>query len=203
MARRARPGREASLLLGTVAVLLVALTLGAWGLNADRGEGAHGSDGRSGRDWVAVPGGWLNVSDVTTRSMDHRRVPGMATMPDADPVPAGMVRIRVGVVLAADRTELRWTADDFSLTGDAITSVAPHVTELGDGVVPAASEVSGGLVFDVPEEARGLALHFRGAAAVPVEVDLSSPGHNGSPTPSTPPGDDDHEHDDHEHDDQH
>lgn len=190
------PGRPAAVLLGVMLALLAAVGAGAWGLSADRGQDDHHD---TGPEWAAVSGGWFQVSDVTTRSMDHKRVPGMATMPDPDPVPSGLVRIRVGVVLAAAEDDLPWSVEEFRLTGRRTAPVAPHDAELGDGVVPAASQVSGGLVFDVPEDATDLRLEFADAA-LPVEIDLTQHPHDQPGDAPSPSPDDRHEYDDsHEH----
>lgn len=199
------PGRQAAVLLGAMLAVLTALAVGAWGLAADRGQDDHRDVGPK---WAAVPGGWFQVADVTTRSMSHQRGPGMATMPDPDPVPTGFVRIRVGVVIAADRDDLAWSVDDFLLTGRGVEPVPPHAAELGDGVVPAASQVSRGLVFDVPEEATDLRVEFRKGSSLPVEIDLSGQAHGEEPgsTPSSSPDDEylhddsrDHPDDEHDH----
>lgn len=195
MPRHPLPGRHAWVALGALTAVVAALAAGAWGLTADRGDD-HGDP--AGPEWVAVPGGWLQVSDVTTRSMSHQQVPGMATMADADPVPAGFERIRIGVVLAADRVDLAWHDDDFRLTGAGFAALRPHDADLGDGLVPAASQVAGGLVFDVPEGAVDLRLQFRGSARVPIEIELSGPGHHDSPTVPAAPADG-HEEEGHHH----
>lgn len=176
MDRVPHPGRQTVIVLGALVALLAAIAAGAWGLTADRGQDAHDDGDPARGDWAAVDGGWLQVSAVSTRSMNHKTVPGMATMPDADPVPPGMVRIRVGVVMAADQADISWSATDFQLDGVRTPPLPPHSVELGDGLVPRDSQVSGGLVFDVPEEAADLALRFRDGPPVPVEVRLSAHG---------------------------
>lgn len=200
MDRLLHPRRQPALLLGVVATVLAVLAAGAWGLTADRGQGAHAQGDRTGYEWVAVPGGWLQVSDVTTRSMDHQPAPGMATMPDTDPVASGMVRIKVGVVLAADRADLAWSDADFRLTGAGTAPLPPHEADLGDGVVPRASQVAGGLVFDVPEDARNLRLRFRDGPLLPVEVELTGHGPDDqAPITAKPSPDDDHHDEGHDH----
>lgn len=192
------PARRLLVAAGTAAVLALTLAAGWWGLRADRGAEPHGHPAAGGQAWTAVPGGgWLRVTEVTDRSITHQRMPGMQTMPDPDPVPDGMVRLHVGVELAAEGRDLTWRAADFALVGTGLEAVAPHDTELGDGVVPVASQVAGGLVFDVPETATGLALRFRDAEAVPLEVPRAvddTPGRDHGP-------DDEHGHDDSEPDD--
>ncbi len=185
------PDWQTTTLLGAVILLLAAVAAGAWGLTVDRGEDDHHPP--VGREWAAVPGGWLQVRDVTTRSMDHKRVPGMATMPDPDPVPPGQVRIRIGVVLAAEGEDLAWREDDFRLTGHGTAPLSPHDADLGDGVVPAGSQVAGGVFFDAPEGVTDLRLVFRGGTALAVAADLSEHAQNDPPDASSPaPKQDDH-----------
>ena len=168
---------------GGAALMLLA---GLWGLQADRSdEGAASAPA----GWSAVPGGWVTVRQVSDRSIDHKGMPGMQTMPDPDPVPKGYVRITVDLSLAARGETLRWKPADFTGEGDGVGVVRPHRAQLGDGVVPDGSQVAGGLTFEVPQKARRLTLQFRDGGSVPLTLPTSrhspsagdsagSPGHH-------------------------
>lgn len=172
--------------------LLGALLAGWWGLGADRGsDHVTPSNG-----WVEIADGWVRLDEVADRSVTHSRMPNMQTMPDADPVPGGHVRYLVGLSVAADDRGLRWGADDILVSGTGMPPARPHGVELGDGLVPAGSTVSGTVTVDVPERARDVVLSF-GDARLPL-VTANAGGHTGRAH------DDGHVHDDsHTHDDDH
>jgi hypothetical protein len=161
----------AAALVGAAAMLLA----GLWGVRADRSEDQHAGAAPAG--WVTVPGGWMTVREVSNRAVDHKSMPGMQTMPDADPVPAGHVRLTVDLSLAARGGSLRWQPRDFTVRGNGVGTVHPHAAHLGDGVVPAGTQVAGDLTFEVPKKATRLTLEFRGDGAVPLELPSS---HHGS-----------------------
>ena len=154
-------------LLATTAFVLAALGIGWWGLLDDRDEHAHGEDG-SPAAWTAAGAGWVRVTGVTDRTMTAMQMPGMATMPDPDPVPDGFTRISVDVELAAGQSQLRWRPADFVITGRGTDRLTPHRVTLGDGIVPAGTRVAGGLIFDVPTGATGLSLAFDGGSPYPL-----------------------------------
>ncbi len=165
-----------------VAVLGLVLALGAgvWGLGADRDPGhAHSDRALAAEGWVDVPGGSLRVRGASDRSVDHRKMSGMQTMADPDPVPTGLLRLSVDVDLAAGEDELAWSSRDFVVRGDQMRAATPHRVQLGDGVVPRLSSVAGALVFDVPERATGLSLRFRDSSPVPLQTPDSSLSHGG------------------------
>lgn len=181
------PGRSAAdrrrLFVALVALVGVAAVLlaGWWGLRADRSAEAEHATDSAPAGWVEVPGGWMTVREVSDRSLDHRGMPGMQTMPDPDPVPDGYVRLTVDVALAARDDTLRWRPEDFSVRGPGIGVVRPHRAQLGDGVVPADSQVAGGLTFEVPEDATHLELRFRGSDPVAFSPPaVRSHGHHGT-----------------------
>jgi len=152
----------AAALVGAAAMVLA----GLWGFRADRSGDQHAESAPAG--WVTVPGGWLTVREVSNRAVNHRSMPGMQTMPDPDPVPAGFVRLTVDLSLAARDDTLRWEPRDFTVQGDGVGTVRPHAAHLGDGVVPAGTQVAGDLTFEVPKKARSLTLRFRGDGAFPL-----------------------------------
>jgi hypothetical protein len=153
----------------------VMLLAGLWGFHTDRSGDQHAAAAPAG--WVTVPGGWMTVRDVANRAVNHKGMPGMQTMPDPDPVPAGYVRLTVDLSLAARGGTLRWQPSDFTVQGKGLGTVRPHAAHLGDGVVPSGTQVAGDLTFQVPKKARQLTLDFRGDGSVPLELPSS---HHGS-----------------------
>ncbi|MFP5253552.1 MAG: hypothetical protein ACLGH4_07120 [Actinomycetes bacterium] len=151
--------------------LLGALLAGWWGLGTARGE-----DGPQAAGWVQVENGWVRVDEVVDRSLSHRRMTNMQTMPDADPVPDGHVRYLVQLSIAAEGRTLRWRPADLRVSGTGMPPTPPHGAELGDGLVPAGSTVRGSVTVDVPEDATNLVLTF-GDARVALSTE---PGAHGS-----------------------
>lgn len=174
--------RRLVVLIASVSFVVAALGLGWWGLQADRGDHAHAEDGNA-ADWVLAGDGWVRVTSYVDRTMAAMRMPGMATMPDPDPVADGFTRVSIGVELAAGERPLPWRPKDFVVTGQGTEALTPHDLDLGDGVVPPGSRVAGGLIYDVPEEATDLVLAFAGGTAIPL-------------APFVTPGED--HHDDHD-----
>jgi hypothetical protein len=85
----------------------------------------------------------------------------------------------VDLSLAARDEALRWKPADFTVEGNGLGVVRPHRAQLGDGVVPADSQVAGGLTFEVPEEATRLQLRFRDSDPVALRAPKAhSPGHH-------------------------
>lgn len=154
----------AAALVGAAAMLLA----GLWGVHANRSGDQQAGAAPAG--WVSVPGGWMTVREVSNRAVNHKSMPGMQTMPDPDPVPAGYVRLTVDLSLAARDGTLRWEPHDFTVEGTGVGTVRPHAAHLGDGVVPAGTQVAGDLTFEVPKKATQLSLDFRGDGSVPLEL---------------------------------
>jgi hypothetical protein len=180
----ASPARRRIIVVtAALAVAATMLLAGIWGLQADRS--GNESAGTAPAGWVDVPGGWLTVREVSDRAVNHKGMPGMQTMPDADPVPEGFVRLTVDLSLAARDETLRWQPADFTVEGDGIGVVRPHGAQLGDGVVPEGSQVAGGLTFDVPKKAEHLTLDFRDAGSVPLELPTGHASPSGSSTGHT------------------
>lgn len=161
--------------------LIGALLLGGWGLGTARGSHDDPRDG----GWVQVQSGWVRVDEVVDRSLKHRRMSSMQTMPDADPVPTGHVRYLVQLSVAAEGEPIRWRPGDIRVSGSGMSPAPAHAVRLGDGVVPAGTTVSGSVTLDVPEGARKLTLAF-GDAHIPLprgRVDTASDdsGHTDGP----------------------
>ena len=172
--------RRIVVVTAALAVAVAMLLAGIWGLQADRSGDEHSGSAPTG--WVDVPGGWLTVREVSDRAVNHKGMPGMQTMPDADPVPKGYVRLTVDLSLAARDGTLRWKPADFTVEGDGVGVVRPHRAQLGDGVVPEGSQVAGGLTFDVPRKAKHLTLDFRDAGSVPLALPSGHASPSGSST---------------------
>jgi hypothetical protein len=81
----------------------------------------------------------------------------------------------VEVSLAAGNGGLDYSAGAFRLSGEGIEGSAPTRSQLGDDTLPAGSETPGALIFQAPEEAKGLALSFDGAESVALD-----PGNGGA-----------------------
>lgn len=160
-----------------IAVAAAMLLAGLWGLQADRSDDDHAGTAPAG--WVDVPGGWLTVREVSNRAVNHKGMPGMQTMPDPDPVPEGYVRLTVDLSLAARDQTLRWKPADFTVEGEGIGVFRPHRAQLGDGVIPAGTQVAGGLTFDVPRKARSLRLSFRDGGGVRLHLSSAHPSPSG------------------------
>jgi len=160
--------RRVVVVTAAIAVAAAMLLAGLWGLSADRSGDEQAGTAPAG--WVDVPGGWLTVREVSDRAVDHKAMPGMQTMPDPDPVPKGYVRLTVDLSLAARDETLRWKPADFAVEGKGVGVVRPHRAQLGDGVVPADTQVAGGLTFDVPKNAHNLTLQFRDGTLIPLAL---------------------------------
>lgn len=167
--------------------LVAALLAGWWGLGTDRGaEHVPPATG-----WVQVEDGWVRIDEVVDRSLAHRRMPNMQTMPDADPVPEGHVRYLVQLSIAADGRTLRWRPRDIHISGTGLPAAPAHTVELGDGVVPEGSTVRGSVTVDVPVDARDLVLSF-GSTRIPLTT--ASRGDDTDEVPHGPPEPRDRDH---------
>ena len=160
--------RRVVVVAAAIAVATAMLLAGLWGLSADRSGEEQAGTAPAG--WVDVPGGRLTVREVSNRAVDHKAMPNMQTMPDPDPVPKGYVRLTVDLSLAARDETLRWKPADFTVEGKGVGVVRPHRAQLGDGVIPEDTQVSGGLTFDIPKGARALRLSFRDGGSVPLAL---------------------------------
>lgn len=146
--------------------LVGALLAGWWGLGTARGV----DDTPQAAGWVQVENGWVRVDEVVDRSLAHRRMPNMQTMPDADPVPEGHVRYLVQLSIAAEGRALRWRPADLQVSGTGLPATPLHGVDLGDGLVPAGSTVRGSVTVDVPEDTRNLVLAL-GDARIPLSTE--------------------------------
>jgi hypothetical protein len=175
--RRRRNLGRALLLLAALA----ALAAGAWGLLSSTATPARLGEA------AGVSGGSLRVEKVTPEHMaamqsDKFAASGMSMSGmGMDMAPEGQRRFTVDVTLSAGSSDLSYSAEQFRLSGEGLEATAPIRQELEDGSIPAGSSVSGNLVFQAPEEAKGLMLSFDGGQ--PVVLDLPpvpEDGHSGA-----------------------
>lgn len=176
---------------GTLLSAAVALSLaaGGWGLlSAQVPQTAHAVDARNAvaqGEVAEVPGGLLRVDKVIPEhmapmQMDKFKRSGMnMSGMGIDMVPEGKRRFTVDVSLAAGPDGLNYSKEEFRLTGEGMKAVTPiRSRQLGDGMLPAGSEMHGPLVFQTPQDASELMLSFDGGE--PVALDLGkdeSSGH--------------------------
>lgn len=153
--------------------VFAALAAGGWGLVSSlTGEEPPARIGEA----AAVPGGALLVEKVTPEHMASMKTgkfgqQGMnMAMPNMDMAPDGYARFSVDVTLEARGGELAYAPGDFRLSGEGFKTDGPVRSQLGEGAVPDGSAVSGNLVFQAPEKAKGLTLEFDGGR--PVALDL-------------------------------
>ena len=183
--RRRRRLAAAAVAVGVVAVLAAA----AWSL-------AQGRDAVRvvGPDALAVPGGVVRVDSVVAAARPQHAMPGMGT--DDDPVAEGMRRVSLDVTLAAEEGgELEYAVDDFTLRTGGDEAVTPHRSVLPGTLLPAGTQLSGTLVFEIPEQSTTGTLAYRGGGdlelALPAEgADPADPADpDRTPVPSHAPSD--------------
>lgn len=166
------PRRTAGRLLSVLAIVvstIVVVAAGIWGLTAPREAetGEHTEAGAAVGEWVEAPGGYFRVDAVGERALAHKMI-GM----DPDPVPEGFRRLGVDVTLVStSEAGLNVGADRFTVVGHALQPAAPLRARLDAGLLAEGSQISGSLVFEVPEGASGLQLRIEGGShgvALPV-----------------------------------
>ena len=139
---------------------------------------------------VGVPGGLLLVEKVTPEHMASMQMgkfaqagmSGMSSPMGMDMAPEGQRRFAVDVTLEADRGDLSYSPDDFRISGEGMKKeVGPIRGQLDGETIPAGGAISGSLVFQASEEAKGLMLSF-GDGGQKVALDLKpatqSDGHS-------------------------
>ncbi len=167
---------------GLLTVLLVIVVLGAtFGARLFSGdEGANTTVHAAG---FPVPGGRLDVVDVSLELIDHA---GMnPNMPMPDPVPEGQRRVVVNLTLLADDKAVAYRPSDLSVRGDGLAATPPVRAQAGPGTVPARMAVDLTAVFQIPEALEEVYLSFNGGAAIPLDLKAAAdgtdlhPGHAG------------------------
>lgn len=164
------------------AAVVAALAAGGWGLVSSlTGEAPPARIGEA----AMVPGGAFIVEKVTPEHMAPMKMgkfsqQGMnMAMPNMDMVPDGYTRFAVNVTLEARGGELAYAPEDFRLSGKGFKTDGPIRSQLGEGAVPDGSAVSGNLVFQAPEKAKGLTLEFDGGRAVALDLPAGESGGHG------------------------
>lgn len=135
---------------------------------------------------VLVPGGTLRVDQVTLERMvpvqlDKFAGSGMSMSGmGMDMAPEGYRRFTVQfTVVGRENGGLRLSADDFRMSGEGMWEAGPLRDQLGDGLVPRGSALSGSLLFQVPERADGLVLRFRGGQQpIALELEQTTDSHD-------------------------
>ena len=155
-------------------VTLTALLAGGWGFLSS--FGAEAVPSRVG-EMVEVRGGLFRVDKVAPGNMQPAHEEGKpaesgTSMPGSgmDMAPEGQRSFTLDVTLIAREGDLPYSGDRFRLSGEGIKESGPVRNQLNAGTVPQGSAVSGSLVFQAPEEAKGLRLSFDGGT--PVALDL-------------------------------
>jgi hypothetical protein len=136
--------------MGAYGAAVVLLALGGWSLTA-----------------TAAQPGTVHVGQVHAAAPPKHGMPGMGS--DNDPVAEGKRRVTVDVTLVAADAALDYAVDRFSLTvGD--DRIQPHRAILPGRSVPAGAQLSGSLVFDVPDSARHGVLALAGRDGSTVDL---------------------------------
>ena len=152
--------------------VLAALAAGGWGVVSSLAGEAPPA--RIGED-VEVPGGILRVEKVTPEHMapmqSSKFSAGGMNMSSTgmDMAPDGYRRFAVEVTLVS-QGGLEYAPEDFRISGKGVKDHEPIRSQLGTDAVPDGSAVSGSLIFQAPEESKGLMLEFDGGRAVALDL---------------------------------
>lgn len=159
--------RLAAVAAGVAAVLAGA----AWAVSS-----APPPDAGPGR--LTLPdGGVVAVDQVISAARPRHAMPGMGT--DADPVAEGERRVSIDVTLRASADQpLAYAVDRFSLQVTGAKARKPHRSVLPGTRLPAGTQLSGTLIFDVPVEATSGVLAYHGGGSTEVVL---PPEANGAP----------------------
>ena len=171
MARRGQTLLLAAALVTLTVVLGAVLVIRAFepGVATPGGVTSHAA--------VSLSGGQLTVNNVTPEVMAHPKGMPASMMPD--PVPDGFQRFSVDVTVSAGVADaVPYEAGKVRATARGMEPTAPMRGSLGEGLVPPGAQVSGSLLFQVPEDVREVRLSVVGAeGTVPVRVPVSA-GHS-------------------------
>lgn len=171
--RRTGPRTLAKFVLALA--VLAALAAGLWGVISSLNTEA--SPARIG-EAVVVPGGFLRVDQLTSEHMAPMQnskfaASGMSmSSMGMDMAPEGQQRFAVDVTLAAERSDLSYSPQDFRISAKGIKEATPIRHNLGSGTLPAGGAISGSLVFQAPEEAKELLLSFGDKGGQKIALDL-------------------------------
>lgn len=172
--RRGWVSRRSTLALGAASVLLGGIGLTGL-LLPEGGESVPVGT------LVGWHGGQARVDEVTLIDPHAKAGTHGMTIQEADPVPAGMKRYRVGMTFRAGDAPLAVNAARLRLEADGGARSTPHQVELGDGSVPVGASLSGGVVFQIASDATGLRLRLDGQHVVPLPTGAGAheSGHGG------------------------
>jgi hypothetical protein len=162
----------------TIAVLIGLLALLGLGLNLRQAAGNGGVIwAASIGDEVSIPGGLLRVDEAIPEHLDpmnHGQFArlGMtmtAMVPDATPEGQRTFTLLVSLIgRGADGIEA--SSDQFTVSGPGFSAVTPLRADLGGGLVPSGSALTGVLVFRVPEAAQSVTLRYAGGRSIAVNL---------------------------------
>jgi hypothetical protein len=179
---RKAPTRSLTWAIATLIGILAVLGLGLTFEQAARNGGVVWA--ASVGDEVAIPGGGLRVDEVLPEQLDpmnHSQFArlGMtmsAMVPDATPEGQRTFTLLVSLIgRGADGIVAE--ADQFTVSGAGLAPVTPLRADLGGGLVPPGSGLTGLLVFRVPEEVQSVTLRYAGGQ--PIAVNLgAAPDHH-------------------------
>lgn len=175
--------RQVLVPVGVVVAVLAILGVAAWSLTwATRTEPAVGPG------QLVVGKGVAQVDAVVSAARPGMAMPGMGS--DDDPVADGMRRVSVELTLLATTDEpLEFTADDFRLQVPGAEPVSPHRSLLPESVLPPGTQLSGVLVFEVPQDAAAGDFAYDGGrgteVALPPEEGADAP-HPAGPESGAP-----------------
>jgi hypothetical protein len=143
------------------AAVLAVLAGGAWAV-------ASAPPPAAGPGRVALPdGGVVTVDQVVSAARPRHAMPGMGT--DNDPVADGQRRVSVDVTLRTSAGQsLTYAVNRFSLAVPGAKARKPHRSVLPGKSLPAGTQLSGTLIFDVPVEAGTGVLAYNGGGSTEV-----------------------------------
>ncbi len=172
------PSRSATVVVGVLAVLVLAG--GFWSLGLERDDHDHGDAAVIG-ETVELPEGLLRVDAVRPEIMAAMLMPA-SLMPDS--VPDGYRRFVVDMSLVAAGTEeLEYDASRFSISGEGLDRTPTHRAVTKAGTVPPGSQATVSMLFDAPLEVEPLYLHIEGTdRVVLLDGDLGD-GHDHGESP--------------------
>jgi hypothetical protein len=165
---------EVRSMVGIATGVLVILLLAAWSFAQGWGRGPVAGPGQ-----IALDGGIVRVDGVVSAARPQHAMPGMGS--DEDPVAEGERRISVDLTLMAGTDAMDFDVERFGLTVDG--DDAAHLTHrdvLPGDHLPAGTQLSGTILFDVPADATTATLTYDGAGSTDIVVPPESEQEAGS-----------------------
>ena len=168
--RRSSGAPRAAVLAAVVALLVAA----GWSWTS-----ASQAVSPAGPGELGLVGGVVHVDGVLSAARPKHAMPGMGA--DNDPVAEDERRISVDVTLRADGDDpLEYAGRTFRLTPEGGTAQAPHKLVLPGEELPAGTQLSGTLIFDVPKDAQAGELSY-GQESTPVVLPAEAAGPASAP----------------------